>query len=431
MTDSDVSTELDADGILLARIDMPGRAMNVFSPALMDSLEYLIERMENDPSVRALVLTSGKPAFLAGADLEMIRMFTEQARSGSTADLNALFGRLGRLFRRLECLPKPVVAAINGLALGGGLEVCMACHARVAANDPSIQLGLPEIKLGLLPGAGGTQRLPRLAGTAKGLEMLLTGNPVNPADALALGLIDELAPAAALISSAKRRARSMERPVARWDAPGARFPDAPFDFSDPSRARAQITVAIGLSREQLEHYPAYQAIIDCVVDGWLLPMTEGCEHEMRIFVELMRDPVAGNMVRALFLNRQKAAKAGLFKPDSVLARDDDALLPRLRRARDRAQALRCSEEQRLLAIALSALVAWDENKVPDPEVADAVVVAEGLHPAYTGGPFSYARHCGLSDLHARTSAAAALDGALFAMRPGVIRFLNDGKFAVA
>jgi 3-hydroxyacyl-CoA dehydrogenase/enoyl-CoA hydratase/3-hydroxybutyryl-CoA epimerase len=230
MKDGNIRTELDADGILLACIDMPGRAMNVFSKDLMDALEQIIARAETDPAVHAVVLTSGKPAFLAGADLEMIKMFSERARSGGTAELNQLFGHLGRLFRRLELNPKPFVAAINGLALGGGLEVCMACHGRIVADDPAIQLGLPEIKLGLLPGAGGTQRLPRLIGTVEGLRMLLKGEPVSPQQALDLHLVDEVVPADQLIAAAKRKALSLHNARAPWDRPGARFDPAPFAF---------------------------------------------------------------------------------------------------------------------------------------------------------------------------------------------------------
>ena len=153
MNDVNISTELDAEGILLARIDMPNRAMNVFSRDLMDALEALITRAQGDEAIRAVVLTSGKPSFLAGADLAMVEAFTERAAStGSPEELHALLGHLGRLFRRLETHPTPFVAAINGLALGGGLELCLACRARIVADDPAIQLGLPEVTLGLLPG---------------------------------------------------------------------------------------------------------------------------------------------------------------------------------------------------------------------------------------------------------------------------------------
>ncbi|WP_052378457.1 enoyl-CoA hydratase-related protein [Polycyclovorans algicola] len=409
MTDPNIQTELDADGILLARIDMPNRAMNVFSRDMMDSLEALITRAQSDDQIKAVVLTSAKSAFLAGADLAMIQMFTERAAStGSTEELHDLFGHLGRLFRRLETNPKPFVAAINGLALGGGLEVCLACRERVVADDPSIQLGLPEIKLGLLPGAGGTQRLPHLIGTAKGLEMLLNGNPVAPAEALKLGLVDEVVPADQLVEAAKKRARNISRAQAPWDAPGATFDTAPFDFSNNESARAAIAKAVGISDYQLRHYPAYIAIIDCVVGGWSLPMTEAGEHEMRIFVELMRDPVAGNMVRSLFLNRQKAAKLGLLGDKSPLAEGDDAFLPKLREAKAAAKAANGNEDTKLLLGAAAALACWQSGKAgkAEPvELADVAAVNAGLYPSYTGGPFSWLRQTGAA--HIATLAAKA------------------------
>jgi len=306
--DANIQIAIDDDGILLATIDMPGRAMNVFSPSMMDSLEHLLDHVERAAAVCGVVLTSGKPVFLAGADLDMIRMFAEVAPRGSHADLHALFGRLGRLFRRMEKSRKPYVAAINGLALGGGLEVALACHARVVADDPALQLGLPEIKLGLLPGAGGTQRLPRLIGTAPALHMLLTGAPVAPARALELGLVDELAAPGLLIETAKRRARELGRAEARWDVAGRSFSAAPFDFSQADAAE-QIAELVGIQARRAR-YPAYDAIIRCVVGGWNRPMDEAGHWEMDVFVDLMRDPVAGNMVRTLFLNRLRAVKEG-------------------------------------------------------------------------------------------------------------------------
>ncbi|MGQ0529660.1 MAG: enoyl-CoA hydratase/isomerase family protein [Panacagrimonas sp.] len=422
MTDANIQTELDSDGILLARIDMPGRAMNVFSREMMDSLEALMTRVDQDTSIRGVVLTSAKATFLAGADLDMIRRFTERARTRSTGELYELFGHLGRLFRRLELSRKPYVAAINGLALGGGLEVCMACHERVVADDKAVQLGLPEIKLGLLPGAGGTQRLPRLIGTAKGLEMLLIGEPVGAQDALALGLVDEVAAPDQLIARAKQRARALEAPQARWDRPGFGPSSSPFDFLSP-RSFADIAKAVGISDYQLRYYPAYKAIMDCVVGGWMLPLTEASEREMEIFVELMRDQVAGNMVRTLFLNRQKAAKAGLLAPTSPFATGDGALLPVVKAAHSKAKAAALGEEQLLLASALAALRVWDAGKVEQAELADLAVVNAGLFPSYAGGPFTYLRQHGAARVREHAQQAAAVAAELFAVPAALDRFV--------
>lgn len=424
MTDPNIRTELDADGILLATIDMPGRSMNVFSASMMDSLEALLLHVDRTEAIKGVVLTSGKPAFIAGADLDMIKMFAERARTGSTAELHGLFGHLGRLFRRLELSKKPYVAAINGLALGGGLEVSMACHERVAANDEKgVQLGLPEIKLGLLPGAGGTQRLPRLVGTEKGMQMLLVGDPVGPAEALSLGLVDEVAEPDQLIVAAKRRAKALAAPKARWDRPGYTPNAAPYDFRDAKTAFAAIARSIDISDYRLRYYPAYKAIMGCTVGGWDLALGDGSRHEMDIFVELMRDAVAGNMVRTLFLNRQKASKLGLLKPDSALASGEGALLPSMKAAKEAAKAAGCDEEQTVLALALAALRAWDAGQVAFPELADVAAVVAGLSPSYTGGPFTYLAQHGAAAVRAQASAATERHAELFTVPAAIDRFL--------
>lgn len=307
ITDPNIRTDLDADGILLVTIDMPGRAMNVFSSAMMDSLEKVLDLVEREPSVRGLVITSGKQAFLAGADLEMIRMFTDRAEVDSPAQLHDLCGRLGRLFLRLERIDKPSVAAVNGLALGGGLELALACHQRVAVDSDAVLLGLPEIKLGLLPGAGGTQRLPRLIEIDKALAMLLGGDPVGSREALELGLVDRLSPASGLIATAKALVLEPRRTQADWYAADFAVDSSVFDAggADPF---ASLCKALDISTYQRSRYPAYEAIMNCVYQGLPLDMPAAVSLEMDIFVELIRDPVAGNMVKTLFLERQKAAK---------------------------------------------------------------------------------------------------------------------------
>lgn len=307
ITDPNIRTDLDADGILLVTIDMPGRAMNVFSAAMMDSLERVLDLVEQEPSVRGLVITSGKQVFLAGADLEMIRMFTDRAEVDSPAQLHDLCGRLGRLFLRLEQIDKPSVAAVNGLALGGGLELALACHQRVALDSDAVLLGLPEIKLGLLPGAGGTQRLPRLIDTNKALSMLLGGDPVGSREALELGLVDRLSSASGLIATAKALALEPLRKQANWYAADFALDSSVFDAGEEDPF-ASLCKVLDISAYQRGRYPAYEAIMNCVYQGLPLAMPAAVIREMDIFVDLIRDPVAGNMVKTLFLERQKAAK---------------------------------------------------------------------------------------------------------------------------
>lgn len=320
MSDTNIETRRVEGGILLAGIDMPGRSMNVFSLALMDSLEALVASVEADPEVAAVVLHSGKSAFLAGADLSMIRMFTERAQCDSHAQLVALCGRLGRIFRRLERCRKPFVAAVDGLALGGGLELCLACHARVVSERKGLLLGLPEIRLGLLPGAGGTQRLPRMIGARRGLEMLLQGEPVGATEALELGLVDAVVPSEQLLAAAIERARGLAGGLGpkAWDAPAPAFNDGGLALALPG-ASARVMHALAIPERTQASYPAYRAIVDCVTEGWAAGFDAALANEMDIFVRLIQDPVAGNMVRSLFLDRQRSLKplAGATRPAGV------------------------------------------------------------------------------------------------------------------
>jgi len=302
-----IRTARDADGVLVATIDMPGRTMNVFSADLMDALEALVDRVEDDPAVRSCVVTSGKSSFLAGADLVMVRGFCEEARSASHAAMFERCGRLGRLFVRLEACAKPWVAAVNGIALGGGLELALACRVRLVADGPRIQLGVPEVRWGLLPGAGGTQRLPRLAGFEPAMDLLLTGRSIDPASAVRLGLFAQALPAPQLLETAKSIARSLHgRP---YDA-AAKFPhlaqdDVPAHTEAVARAIAD---RHGVGADDFDRYPAYSAIVDSVLKGARRSLAEATAVEMDQFLRLMFSPVAGRMVRTLFLERLRAER---------------------------------------------------------------------------------------------------------------------------
>ena len=300
---NNIQLEVTESGVGIARMDIPGRPFNVFSPAMMDDLETLIDTVEQE-GLKGLVVASGKSAYAAGADLGMIDEFTVLRFSFGDAQMRDRFTRLGRLYRRIELLPVPVVAAVNGLALGGGLELALACHYRVCVDTDMPVLGVPEISLGLLPGAGGTQRLPRLVGIEDGVKMLLDGLPVTPAQGRRLGFIDELAGADQLIGVAVSAA-SKPLPPAPWDREKWHFDSSP--LQDPE-IYDKLAAGNGLTDRQRFLYPAFNAILDCVVTGGQKAFDEGCDKEWDVFVELMKNPIAGNMVRSCFLSKTAAAR---------------------------------------------------------------------------------------------------------------------------
>ncbi len=182
MTYKNFTIETDADGIALITWDMPDKSMNVFTEEVMNEIDAIVDQVVADAAVKGVVFTSGKSTFSGGADLTMIRsMFSllqeEQAKNPDTA-MQKLFdvaGRMNWLWRKIETCGKPWVSAINGVCMGGALELSLACHGRVASNAKSVKLALPEVKVGIFPGAGGTQRVARLANTQDALQMMTTG----------------------------------------------------------------------------------------------------------------------------------------------------------------------------------------------------------------------------------------------------------------
>src|SRR5687768_7654068 len=258
---------IDADGIALIEWDMPGRSMNVIDFAVLEEIEHIVERLKSDTDIRGAVLTSGKNSFCAGADLVWLKSLAGKFAEASkqTLDepaLRALMseaGRFSRVFRDLETCGKPVVAAITGTALGGGLELCLSCHHRIAADDPSAKLGQPEVKVGLLPGAGGTQRLPRLSGAETALDLMLTGRAVDPATALKIGMVDALAPRDVLVSRAKLCIRSEGRFVQPWDKKGFQIPGgAPYS---PQGMNFWAAANAVYRKETYDNYDAQRAIL--------------------------------------------------------------------------------------------------------------------------------------------------------------------------
>lgn len=302
---------VDADGIATLTIDCPGKTMNVIDQAFMDSLSACIDRLVADGQVKGALITSGKDAFIAGADLMAM-----EANLDSTADdpLPVLFekyGSLSRLYRRLETCGKPVAAALNGTAMGGGFELALACHHRVLADSPSAVVGLPEIQVGLLPGAGGTQRLPRLIGIQGSMPYLMEGKHASPQDALKAGLVHALAAPADLLATAKRWLLGTPTAVQPWDEKGFKFPGG--TALDPRVAPAFVVGNAMVQANTFHNLPAPLAIQSCLYEGSLLPIDKALRIEVKYLLTVARGPVSKGMIRTLFVNKSKAEK-GLHRP---------------------------------------------------------------------------------------------------------------------
>ena len=224
--------ETDTDGIALVTWDIPGRSMNVLDETSVEELEQIVKQTSADPNVKGVVITSGTEALSAGADLSMLegmsRQYAEMLKTkGEVAANQMLFDqsrRFSQVYRSIETSGKPWVAAINGLALGGGFELTLCCHYRVAADNPKTRLGLPEIKVGLFPGAGGTQRVPRIVQPQDAMQLLLKGEAITLDRAKALKLIDAIVPAADLVKAAKDWIKGGGKAVAPWDEKGFKLP---------------------------------------------------------------------------------------------------------------------------------------------------------------------------------------------------------------
>lgn len=305
--------EVDGEGIALITFDVPGQSMNTISGAVMNELRQLIAQVRSDAAIAGAIIASGKPSgFCAGFDLNEISTLTggPNAEISSDADLNAVFERafsLSKLYRELETCGKPIACAIEGLAMGGGLELALACHYRVVADNPKIKLGLPEAKVGILPGAGGTQRLPRLVGVQNAALMILQGQDKSPQEAKALGFVNELVAPGTTVNAA--RAWLLTKPVAGapWDSKSYRVKDGPYT---PAGAMIAIGGNAMVSGQTNLNYPAQQHILSCLYEGLQLPMDAALRVEARYLAKTLLTPQARGMVRSLFVSMQALGKGG-------------------------------------------------------------------------------------------------------------------------
>jgi len=307
--------DVDSDGVALVTFDVPGRSMNTITAKVMAELPQVVERIRTDAAIKGVVITSGKASgFCAGADLgEMGQRTAGDSRSAEEKLRDQFDGAfaLNKALRALETCGKPVAAAINGLALGGGLEITLACHYRVVADNPKIQLGLPEAKVGLLPGAGGTQRLPRLVGVMQAAPLILEGKPSSPNEAKALGFVDEVVPAEQVVEAAKTWVKTKGDATARWDKKDFKLPGGgPYS---PSGAQVFIMGNAMLRKQTYGNYPAQINILKAVYEGLQVPIDAALRIETRYFLRTMATPQAQAMIRSLFLSMQELNK-GAARP---------------------------------------------------------------------------------------------------------------------
>jgi len=314
--------ETDSDGIALATWDSPGRSMNVITVEVIEELAQILERVAGDEAAKGCVITSGKEAFSGGADLTMLQglgaLYDRLAREkGEEAAMQAFFEQsrqLSLLYRRLETSGKPFAAAIHGVCLGGAFELALACHYRVASDADTTRVGLPEIKVGLFPGAGGTQRVPRLMPTGDALQMLFKGEQIRPLMARNMGLLHEVAPRAEIVEKAKAWIRAGGAAVAPWDRKGFKLPSN--KVHSPAGLQIWPPANAIYRRETHDNYPAAKAILTSVYEGLQLPMDLALKVESRHFAKILRSKEAAAMIRTLFVSRGELSK-GARRPQGT------------------------------------------------------------------------------------------------------------------
>ena len=291
--------ERDAKGVLVLTLDLPGEKLNTLGKGLIAEFEEILDEIGRDDAVRAVVVRSGKPdSFVAGAD---IKDFT---RIRSAEEGEALSRAAHAVFDRVEGCRVPVVAAIHGTCLGGGTELALACRYRVASDDPKTAIGLPEVMLGLVPGAGGTQRLPRLVGLATALDLILSGRTLKGGRAAKAGLVDEVCPAPILLDVAKRAALGL--------AEGRLVPKRP---GVPLRERLLRPVVFWRAKASVlaktaGHYPAPLAAVELVKQGTATSQAEGLKLEAKAFGALATGDVSRSLVSVFFATQEIKKDAG-------------------------------------------------------------------------------------------------------------------------
>ncbi|MDP6344357.1 MAG: 3-hydroxyacyl-CoA dehydrogenase NAD-binding domain-containing protein, partial [Alphaproteobacteria bacterium] len=299
-----IDYKVDGDGVATITWDVDNRPMNVMNHETMSAYIEALERAIADDGVKGVIVASAHPEFIVGADLSAM------GNTDGMGEFEEFIRVVHGMFRRMETCGKPFVAAINGHALGGGFEICLACHGRIAADNPRIKIGLPEAKVGLLPGGGGTQRLPRLIGMQQALPLMLEGRELAPAKALALGMIDKVVPADDLLAEAKAwvLGDGQKAAVQPWDKKGFKLPGGA--VQSPMGQQAFVAGNAMLHKRTYGNYPAQQHIMSCVYEGCQVDIDTGLTIEARYFLATATTKEAKNLIRFFFAMTEANKGAG-------------------------------------------------------------------------------------------------------------------------
>jgi 3-hydroxyacyl-CoA dehydrogenase/enoyl-CoA hydratase/3-hydroxybutyryl-CoA epimerase len=306
--------ETGNDGVALITWDMPARSMNVLTEEVMDELEAIVERVAGHATIKGVVITSGKKDFSGGADIAMLNRllseFGERAKKDAGAAKRELLhesARMSRLYRRLETCGKPFVAALAGTTMGGATELALAAHGRVMVDDKATSLALPEVKIGIFPGAGGTQRVPRMIDVQAALEMLLKGSSIEAKKALAMKLVDQVVPREKLIEAAKAMIAEGLKARKPWDEKGWKPSGAANVFS-PAGFQLWPAANALYRKETYDNYPGARYLLQSVFEGLQLPIDLGLKVESRYFAHVLTTKEAAAMMRSLFISMQELKK---------------------------------------------------------------------------------------------------------------------------
>jgi len=312
---TDFTMQVDADGVAVITWDVTAKSMNVMTRDSQQELNALIDQVLADDAIKGAVITSAKDSFAGGMDLNVLATIRDESGDNPAEGLFNFTMEGHHMLRKIERAGmdpktnkggKPIAAALPGTALGIGLEVPLACHRIFAADNPKAKIGLPEIMVGIFPGAGGTTRLVRKMGAMAASPLLLEGKLNDPKKALAAGVIDEVVAPDDLLAKAKEWVLSEPNIVKPWDEKGYKMPGgAPYH---PAGFMTFVGASAMVNGKTQGVYPAAKALLSAVYEGAMVPFDTALKIEARYFTQILMNPSSSAMIRSLFINKEALEK---------------------------------------------------------------------------------------------------------------------------